>query len=111
MITRRIRAPAGAWLADRFSAAVSEPVRLHVVAKRYLCAVDPAYHAVLSLASRNSLERQGGPMSAQEATRFALEPFMDAALRLRRWDDRGKVAGIEVPPLSDYRERMLGLKR
>jgi [1-hydroxy-2-(trimethylamino)ethyl]phosphonate dioxygenase len=46
----------GRWLAQRFPAAVSEPVRLHVPAKRYLCATDAQYLARLSPASVHTLK-------------------------------------------------------
>ncbi len=101
----------GDWLAARFPAAVSQPVRLHVAAKRYLCATEPAYFAVLSEASRHSLAKQGGAMSVLEAGTFARHPFADDAVRLRRWDDRGKIAGIEVPPFGTYRPAIERLAR
>jgi [1-hydroxy-2-(trimethylamino)ethyl]phosphonate dioxygenase len=91
------------WLARRFPPAVSEPVRLHVPAKRYLLAVDPAYLANLSPASRVTLKLQGGPMSSEEARRFETERFNREAVLVRRCDDRGKVAGLRTPGLADYR--------
>jgi 2,3-bisphosphoglycerate-independent phosphoglycerate mutase len=54
------------WLKHRFGPSVVAPVLLHVAAKRYLCATDPAYHQDLSGPSQLSLELQGGPMSAGE---------------------------------------------
>jgi phosphonate degradation associated HDIG domain protein len=90
------------WLARRFDAAVCEPVRLHVPAKRYLCATDAAYSARLSEASVHTLKLQGGPMSANEVARFEAEPFWREALRVRRWDDQGKVAGLKTLALRDY---------
>ncbi|HKF72149.1 MAG TPA: HD domain-containing protein [Stellaceae bacterium] len=93
----------GEWLAARFPTAVSEPVRLHVAAKRYLCATESRYFAILSEASQHSLGKQGGAMSAEEAAAFAKRPFAGDAVRLRRWDDRGKISGIEVPPFESYR--------
>ncbi len=93
----------GDWLAQRFPAAVSEPVRLHVAAKRYLCAVEPGYAALLSAASTYTLSKQGGPMSADEAARFAAGPHAADAVRLRRWDDGGKIGDLEVPVLAFYR--------
>lgn len=93
----------GEWLAARFPAAISEPVRLHVAAKRYLCATEVEYFTVLSHASRHSLSKQGGAMSAEEAAVFLARPFATEAVRLRRWDDRGKVTDAEVPPLESYR--------
>ncbi len=92
-----------AWLAQRLPPSVCEPVRLHVRAKRYLCATDPGYRALLSEASMRTLQLQGGPMSSVEAAEFEAEPFQRHALLLRRSDDRGKVIGLEVPALESYR--------
>jgi gamma-butyrobetaine dioxygenase len=94
------------WLARHFGQAVSDPVRLHVAAKRYLCAVDPEYLALLSPASQKSLELQGGPFDAAGARAFEAEPHYRDAVRLRRWDDRAKIPGLTVPPLAHYAPRI-----
>jgi [1-hydroxy-2-(trimethylamino)ethyl]phosphonate dioxygenase len=99
----------GDWLARRFGPAVSEPVRLHVAAKRYLCATEPDYFGKLSAASVHSLGKQGGPMSAAEAAAFAASPHAEAAVRLRRWDDGGKRDGLRVPDFPSYRQRIAAL--
>jgi phosphonate degradation associated HDIG domain protein len=91
------------WLEQRFGPAVSVPVRLHVAAKRYLCAVDPTYLAGLSPASQRSLCLQGGPFTVAEAHAFERQAHFAAALSLRRWDDRAKVPGRAVPALATYR--------
>ena len=91
------------YLAALFPPSVTGPIALHVRAKRYRCAVDPEYHDGLSDGSRASLVLQGGPMSVAEAQAFAASPASAAAVALRRWDDGGKVDGIEVPALDDYR--------
>ncbi|MDE2293891.1 MAG: metal-dependent phosphohydrolase [Gammaproteobacteria bacterium] len=91
------------WLAARFASGVSEPVRLHVAAKRYLCATNPAYFARLSPASVTTLELQGGPMSAAQARAFESHPHHRDAVRVRLWDDRGKVEGLKTRELGDYR--------
>jgi phosphonate degradation associated HDIG domain protein len=91
------------WLARRFRTEVSEPVRLHVPAKRYLCATDPHYVAMLSHASLVTLKLQGGPMAHSESLQFETERFYRDAIRLRRWDDQGKVAGLKPPGLAEYR--------
>jgi phosphonate degradation associated HDIG domain protein len=91
------------WLAQRFPAAVSEPVRLHVPAKRYLCATESTYFAKLSPASVVTLKLQGGPMTRDETAIFEAESFYREAVRVRRWDDAGKVAGLATPKLEDYR--------
>jgi phosphonate degradation associated HDIG domain protein len=90
------------WLAERFGPGISEPVRLHVPAKRYLLATDAAYFRQLSAASVHTLKLQGGPMSFEETRAFEREPYYREAVRVRRWDDQGKVAGLEVPPLEAY---------
>jgi [1-hydroxy-2-(trimethylamino)ethyl]phosphonate dioxygenase len=92
-----------AWLASRFSAGVSEPVRLHVPAKRYLCATNEHYFSKLSPASVVTLKLQGGPMSAAEVSRFETERYHKEAVQVRQWDDQGKVAGLVTPCLEDYR--------
>lgn len=89
-----------AWLPD----AVVAPVRLHVAAKRYLVATDPGYTEVLSAASVATLAQQGGAMDADEVQAFETERHGADAVVLRRWDDAGKVAGLDVFPLGDYRE-------
>jgi gamma-butyrobetaine dioxygenase len=99
----------GDWLTRRFGQAVSEPVRLHVAAKRYLCATEADYFAKLSPASVHSLGKQGGPMTAAEAAAFAASPHAAAAVRLRRWDDGGKLDGALVPDLASYRRRIAAL--
>jgi phosphonate degradation associated HDIG domain protein len=94
---------AASWLAQWFGEAVTEPVRLHVAAKRYLCAVDPTYHDQLSQASAYTLAIQGGPMSTQEVDDFARRPYAEDAVRLRRWDDLGKEPHRPDLSLDDFR--------
>ncbi len=72
------------------------PVALHVEAKRYLCATEPDYLAALSPSSARSLSLQGGPMDEDEAAFFRRRPGADDAIAVRRWDDRGKVDGLDV---------------
>jgi phosphonate degradation associated HDIG domain protein len=93
----------GRWLARRFRPEVSEPVRLHVPAKRYLLATDAGYFAKLSPASVVTLKLQGGPMAAHEVAKFEAEHFYQDAVRVRQWDDQGKVAGLKTPGIGDYR--------
>lgn len=95
-----------AWLARHFSPSVTEPIRLHVAAKRYLCAVEPGYLGSLSAASRLSFAVQGGPMTAEEVAKFESNPLHEDAVRLRHWDDTAKVPGLKVPGLDSYHERL-----
>jgi phosphonate degradation associated HDIG domain protein len=90
------------WLSNYFGPDVVEPVRLHVAAKRYLCAVDSRYHDDLSDASRQSLALQGGPFTADEARQFEEHPLFKDCIRLRRWDDLAKVVNLKTPDLEHY---------
>ena len=92
------------FLRGLFPDAVLEPIRLHVDAKRALCALDTGYHGALSEDSRRSLRLQGGIFGADETRRFVERPFAREAMRLRRWDDAAKVAGKATPPLEHYLE-------
>ena len=99
------------WLAPLFPAAVTGPIALHVAAKRYRCAVDPAYHGSLSAGSTRSLVRQGGPMTPDERERFERNPAHLDAVRLRSWDDAGKDLLATVPALAAYRPLLVELAR
>ncbi|HEY1491281.1 MAG TPA: HD domain-containing protein [Steroidobacteraceae bacterium] len=99
------------WLARRFGPEVSEAVRLHVPAKRYLCATDAGYFAMLSPASVHTLGLQGGPMKAAEVALFEKEPYHREAVRVRRWDDQGKVAGLKTAALGEYARLIQTLAR
>ena len=86
--------------------AVLEPIRLHVEAKRYLCAAEPGYWEQLSPASRQSLVLQGGPHSPEQAEACLSQPFAPEAVRLRRFDDLAKVPKQPTRPLSHFLERL-----
>ena len=91
-----------AFLSQYFGPDVSEPVRLHVAAKRYLATVEPGYFELLSPASVQSLHLQGGLMKAGETDRFAAELYAEDAVKLRRWDDEGKIVGAKTPDLAHF---------
>lgn len=99
------------WLARWFGPEVTEPVRLHVAAKRYLCAVEPGYLAELSEASAYTLGVQGGPMTPDEAAAFARLPGAADAVAVRRWDEQAKTAGAETPGFDHYRPLLAALMR
>ncbi|APD11712.1 MULTISPECIES: phosphonate degradation HD-domain oxygenase [Pandoraea] len=90
------------FLRPLFGDAVLDPIRLHVDAKRCLCAIDAAYLGQLSEDSVRSLALQGGVFSDEQARAFLAREHADAALRLRRWDDRAKVAGLVTPSLDHF---------
>ena len=85
---------------------VVEPIRLHVDAKRWLVATDDSYAAQLSEASTESLAEQGGPFDDAEAAAFDASAGAARAVALRRWDDDGKVVGLEIADLESHRDRI-----
>lgn len=90
------------FLTRHFPPAVTEPVRLHVNAKRYLCHVESTYHDTLSPPSQLSLRLQGGPMTADEAAEFEKNPFYRDAVKLRRYDDTAKAVGLPTPDFAHF---------
>ena len=102
---------AATWLSQWFPPSVTEPVRLHVAAKRYLCAVEPAYVERLSPASVHTLGVQGGPMDAEQVRAFEAEPFHDDAVALRHWDDAAKDPDAPTHPFEHFIPLLTGLVR
>jgi gamma-butyrobetaine dioxygenase len=90
------------WLSGWFGPEVTEPVRLHVAAKRFLCGTDPSYRGLLSPASRYTLAVQGGPMGEEEAGQFAAGPFARQAILVRQWDDNAKGAAVQPRSLEHF---------
>lgn len=90
------------YLKNIFPKSVTEPVRLHVNAKRYLCAIDKEYWATLSPASQRSLELQGGIFSEDEARVFINQPYAKDAVQLRIWDDLAKDPAVSTPELDHF---------
>jgi len=90
------------FLQNYFKPAAVEPVRLHVQAKRYLCAVDPDYYETLSEPSKISLQFQGGIMNKEEVVLFEQNEFYKQAVDLRRWDDLAKDANLTSPSIETF---------
>ena len=99
------------FLAPYFPPEVTEPVRLHVPAKRYLCTTEVTYYETLSEASKHSFQLQGGALSDEERAEFEEHPQLKPALQLRRWDDLAKVIDHVAPEIETYREQMLAAMR
>ena len=90
------------WLSQWFGPAATEPVRLHVAAKRYLCATEPGYFALLSAESVRTLALQGGPMTPEQATAFAALPYARDAVAVRGWDDEAKDPSVTPPEFGHF---------
>ena len=93
------------FLRGLFADSVLEPIRMHVDAKRYLCATRDGYYEALSEDSKRSLALQGGIYDAAQAQTFLAQPGAADGVDLRIWDDLAKVPGLPTPPLAHYLER------
>jgi len=104
--------PAGArWLSRWFGEAVTEPVRLHVAAKRYLCAAEPGYFELLSAESVRTLALQGGPMTPGEQAAFEALPHARDAVAVRRWDDAAKAPAVTPLGFAHFAPLLAALVR
>lgn len=93
-----------------FPERVARLVENHVQAKRYLTFKYPAYYNSLSDASRQTLDFQGGVMSAAEADQFEKDPLFEASIMLRKWDELAKEIDqpcMELEMLKRIAERVL----
>lgn len=95
------------FLAEFFPASVTEPIRLHVEAKRYICTTDKQYFEGLSSASQKSFRLQGGDMDESEQKNFESHPHFQEAIQLRKWDDQAKTVGLEIPEIEVYEAVLL----
>ena len=93
---------AAVYLRKYFPEEVTEPVRLHVEAKRYLSTTDSTYYDLLSEPSKQSLALQGGLMSKDELALFEQNSFFSDATKLRKWDDQAKIKGLPTEPIEYY---------
>lgn len=94
---------AGAAVLERFfPTVITDCVRYHVAAKRYLCATRPEYFARLSEASVHSLNLQGGPMTPAECAAFEQNPNLKAIIAVRYLDDAGKDPDMATPDFWHY---------
>lgn len=95
------------YLLDKgFSERVCAVVDGHVAAKRYLVATDDTYSSRLSPASWQTLQYQGGPMSAEEADTFRHHPYFREIIQVRLWDEGAKDYDAVLLPMSLFKNFM-----
>ena len=99
------------FLRSLFDDDVLAPIRLHVDAKRYLCATRGGYYDALSVDSKRSLVLQGGPFTPAQAAAFIAQPYAQDAVDVRLWDDLAKIAGARTPPLAHFVEALENAQR
>ena len=89
-----------------FGARICAVVDGHVAAKRYLVATDKGYAAKLSVASRETLRWQGGPMTEEEASVFENHPYFKEIIQVRLWDEGAKDYNAELLPLDCFKDML-----
>jgi predicted HD phosphohydrolase len=82
---------------------IPDLVNNHVISKRYLVSKDINYYNNLSEASKKTLKLQGGIMNSEEMTEFENNPLFNKSLIVRGYDDRSKVAGLNINSLDYYK--------
>ncbi len=90
-----------------FSEKIAKLIENHVEAKRYLCFKDPDYYEKLSVASKATLEFQGGKMTQNEAVRFENDPLFILSIKMREWDETAKEENVQLFDL----EKLKGICR
>jgi 2-amino-1-hydroxyethylphosphonate dioxygenase (glycine-forming) len=90
-----------------FPEKVAKLVENHVQAKRYLTFKYPEYYAKLSLASKKTLEYQGGQMTQEEASAFENDGLFELSLKMRTWDELAKEENVPLPEIDKYRAMAL----
>jgi len=101
-VDKQHEAAGASVLEDFFPTLITDCVRYHVAAKRYLCATRPEYLELLSEASAHSLMLQGGPMNKTEIADFEKNPNLEQIIAVRYLDDAGKSANMQTPSFSDF---------
>lgn len=99
---------AGEYLRQKgFSEKIAKLAESHVSAKRYLTFRLPEYYHKLSPASKITLQKQGGTMDEMEADLFESDHLHQLYIKIREWDDKGKIRNIPLPDLDRYKKMAL----
>jgi len=85
---------------------VVKPIKYHVEAKRYLVR-DEKYYQVLSEASKVSSKLQGGIMNDEEAKEFEGNEFFESSIKLRKFDEEAKKAGLKIKSINEYKNLLV----
>ena len=94
------------FLKKYFVKDVVKPIKYHVKAKRYLVR-DEKYYQVLSKASKVSLKLQGGIMNDKEAKEFEVNEFFESSIKLRKFDEGAKKAGLKIKSINEYKNLLV----
>ena len=96
------------YLKSFFKKKILEPIKYHVLAKRYL-AKDKKYFDLLSKASKKSLKLQGGALKPEECNKFEAQEYFKPSILLRRFDEAAKRTDLKMKSIHDF-EKLLTSK-
>ncbi len=91
------------YLKSFFKKEIVEPIKYHVLAKRYL-ARNKKYYNLLSDASKISLKLQGGILNKKESNEFEKMSFFKNTIKLRKFDELAKKTNIKIKSINDYKD-------
>ena len=91
------------YLKSFFKKEIVEPIKYHVLAKKYL-ARNKKYYNLLSDASKISLKLQGGILNKKESNEFEKMPFFKNTIKLRKFDELAKKTNIKIKSINDYKD-------
>ena len=91
------------YLKNFFKKEIVEPIKYHVLAKRYLCR-NKKYYNLLSKASKKSLKLQGGILNKKESNEFEKKPFFKNSIKLRKFDELAKKTNVKIKSINDYKD-------
>ena len=91
------------YLKNIFKKEITEPIKYHVQAKRYL-ARKKKYFDLLSEASKTSLKLQGGALNPEECNKFESQEYFKSSILLRKFDEAAKRTDLEMKSIHDYKK-------
>tara|TARA_B110001452_G_scaffold262236_1_gene262007 strand:+ start:2044 stop:2580 length:537 start_codon:yes stop_codon:yes gene_type:complete len=91
------------YLKNFFKKEIVEPIKNHVLAKRYL-ARDKKYFKLLSEASKTSLKLQGGVLNDRESDKFEKQEYFKSSILLRKFDEVAKKTNFKMKYIHDYQK-------
>ena len=91
------------YLKKIFKKEITEPIKYHVLAKRYL-AKDKQYFDLLSEASKTSLRLQGGVLNDEECIKFEAQGYFKSTILLRKFDEAAKKTNVKMKSIHDYQK-------
>tara|TARA_B100001250_G_scaffold339731_1_gene307192 strand:- start:326 stop:862 length:537 start_codon:yes stop_codon:yes gene_type:complete len=89
------------YLKQFFKKEIVEPIRYHVLAKRYLSR-NKKYFNFLSEASKISLKLQGGILNDNQSKEFKKKQYFKNSILVRKFDEAAKKTNMKMKTIDSY---------